>query len=351
MPLNEDVLRGRLQSFYKRNFTSRRNIEVHNLKRVTGGWENEIYSFTLRYEEGRERRREDLILRIYPGNDAPQKSAREFGVMKRLHEVGFPVPRVLHLEMNSSLLGRPFIIMEKIDGRLLSSVFLASPPERRRELMTLFCKLFVDLHALDWRPFARFILGDAPPYEAADPHAFIKRKLSQMRRSIDHFRKHDFDAVLEWLEAGSADVPCTRLSLIHGDYHPENMLLREDGAPFVIDWGAVDIADFRSDLAWTILLTSTYGGPEMREVILCEYERISGQGIEQIEYFEVMAIFRRLFDISVSLSEGAGERGMRPGAETMIKQDADHIKRVYALLLDRTGITLPEIERLISTLT
>jgi hypothetical protein len=69
-----------------------------------------------------------------------------------------------------------------------------------------------------------------------------------------------------------------------------------------------------------------------------------------MEYFEVIALFRRLLDISVSLSDGATKLGMRPGAEVMMRQNVDHIKRAHALLGERTGITIPEIERLISTL-
>lgn len=62
------------------------------------------------------------------------------------------------------------------------------------------------------------------------------------------------------------------------------------------------------------------------------------------------ASLRRLFDISVSLSDGADKLGMRPGAEGLMKQNAGHIKNVYALLRDRTGITIPEIEVLLSSL-
>ena len=338
-------------SLFERRFPSRTDIRICDLTGIIGGWENEVYSFTMGYEEAGERRREDLILRIYPGNDAPQKSAREFNVMEQLDEIGFPVPRVLLLGLNDSPFDKPLVVMEKIDGRLLSSVFFESPEERRGELMTVFCRVFVDLHSLDWRPFAKFIHVDPSISEGTDPYAFIDHKLSRMRRGVDRFRKAGFGAILDWLEERRSVVTCARLSLTHGDYHPKNVLLRSDGAPFIIDWGGADIADFRSDLAWTLLLMSTYVDPEIREVVLGEYKRIAGQRIEQIEYFEVMAIFRRLFDISVSLTEGASEMGMRPGAEEMMKQNVDHIKRVHTLLQERTGITISEIEALLSTLT
>jgi hypothetical protein len=104
------------------------------------------------------------------------------------------------------------------------------------------------------------------------------------------------------------------------------------------------------DVAWTLLLVSTYETPAYRDIILSEYERIAGFTIEHIEYFDVLACAKRLFTISVSLTEGATRMGMRSGAESMMKQHVIHIQNVYDLLCERTGIPLLEVEELISTL-
>ncbi|MBM3237148.1 phosphotransferase family protein [Candidatus Poribacteria bacterium] len=346
MPHKENEIQSGLLSFYERKFPSRKNAQVYSLTQITDGWENEVYSFTIEYEETTERKCEELILRIYPGSDAPQKSVREFNAMKKLHEVGFPVPEVFLLELDNSPFGKPFVIMEKINGRPMGAVFDEAPDKKKEELITLFCKMFVDLHTLNWR----FFVPDTSIYATGNAYMFINRWLSQAQKYLEYFQANDFAPVLDWLKARSLDVPCERLSVTHGDYHPYNILLRNDGAAFVIDWGNVEVADFRSDLAWTLLLTSTYGNPEAREIILSEYEQIAGCKIEQIEYFEVMAILRRLFSISMSLSDGASKLGMRPGAETMMRRNVGHLKNVYALLIERTGITIPKIETLIEIL-
>ena len=346
MSPTEYEIQNKLLSFYEKEFLSKENIQISSLTQITDGWENEVYSFTVEYEGETERKRENLILRIYPGNDAPQKSTKEFNAMKKLHEVGFPVPEVLVLELDSSPFGKPFVIMEMIDGRSMGDVFDESRQEKKQELITLFCKIFVNIHTLDWRPF----VPDTSIFETGDAYTFINRWLAQAQKYMEDFQANEFAPALNWLKERSLDIPYERLSVTHGDYHPYNILLRNDGAAFVIDWGNVEVADFRSDLAWTLLLTSTYGNPEARDIILSEYERIAGYQIERIEYFEVMAILRRLFSISVSLSDGASKLGMRPGAETMMKQNVDHLKNVYALLIDRTGITIPKIETLLETL-
>ena len=342
----EKEIQNKLLSFYEKKYASLKNIKISHLTTISDGWENEVYSFTIECEKAAGRAHEDLILRIYPGDGASQKAAKEFNGMKKLHEVGFPVPEVLILELDDSPFGKPFVIMERIHGRLMGQVIDESPDEKKLELITLFCKMFVDLHALDWESFT----PDPTIYENGDSYTFINNWLSEGQETIDRFQRSEFTPSLNWLRERSLDVPCERLSVIHFDYHPYNVLLRDDGRAFVIDWTNIDVGDFRIDLAWTILLTSTYGNPEAREIILGEYERIAGRKIEQIEYFEVAASLRRLFSIAVSLGDGADKLGMRPEAVEMMKQNVGHIKNVYAFLYDRTGITIPEIEKLMSNI-
>jgi aminoglycoside phosphotransferase (APT) family kinase protein len=132
------------------------------------------------------------------------------------------------------------------------------------------------------------------------------------------------------------------------DFHPLNIIINNEGKPFVIDWTSAQISDPRLDLAWTLLLMSTHGSRETSDTIRKEYERISGYTVEQLGYFDVAVCLRRLFGISVSFKHGPEKLGMRPGAEEMMKQHVGPLKKVYELLTERTGITIPETEKLLS---
>lgn len=325
---------------------SAENVQIHDLTRVSDGWETEVYRFAVDYGEANDRAREDRILRIYPGDDVARKSVHEYSVMEQLYAAGYPVPQVLLLDSEGVHLGKPSMIMERIIGPTLGAIVDRTPLDARREPLKRFCQMFVDLHALDWRLFA----PDPSLYETQEPAAAVIQQLSWWQDSVHAVQISAFDPVFDWLSARLPDVRFGLPSLLHMDYHHYNVLVREeDDAAFVIDWGGSMVADYRIDLAWTLLLMGGHGWPEARALILDGYERAAGRCVEQIEYFDAIACTRRLVSILGSLTVGAAEMGMRPGAEAKMK-NAAHIERVYALLRERTGIAVPEVERLLSTL-
>jgi aminoglycoside phosphotransferase (APT) family kinase protein len=230
--------------------------------------------------------------------------------------------------------------MERIHGRQMWPVWFRSPEEKQKELLTLFCQLFVRLHRLEWQPFVQ---GPAS-FGALDPYALLDREMDKVRPYLDRFPIAGFLPAVEWLE--ERRVPCRRPSVIHWDYHPGNILLREDGSAVVVDWTQVDVSDSRFDLAWTLLLVSTYEGRVWYERILHEYERLAGVKVEQLAFFEVFACLKRLYSVVASLTYGPETLGMRPETAAIMLQQLGASKRVYDLLLERTGIKVPEVEEL-----
>jgi aminoglycoside phosphotransferase (APT) family kinase protein len=332
-----------LQGYCESAFPAWQDVRVGELASISEGWESDIYSFDL--EHGA-RAREGLILRIYPGDDAREKSAREFQGMRRLHQAGYPVPEVLVLERDRSPFGKPFVIMERIEGRMLWPVMFdpSVAGEMQRELLTLFCELFVQLHALDWRPFV-----DADEQARyGNPYTFVDRLLDQFRSVLARSPVPGFAPVMAWLEERRDGVPCSRPAVVHLDFHPGNVLLRDDGSAAVVDWTQVDVADLRLDLAWMLLLIGIYEGAEWRTHVLAEYERLAGSAVEGLAYFDVLACVKRLGSVVISLLEGPEKMGMRPEAVAMMRQQMGPLGSVYDLLVERTGIKVSEIEDLLA---
>ena len=314
-------------------------------EKIAEGWECDVFCFVLETGHGRERERRPFILKVYLGDRADEKSRRELDFLALLGEAGAPVPAVLRSGGGDSPLGRPFLVLERIEGRLAGEVFGETAPENRPTLVTLFCRLLIDLHTLDWRPFAA---AGWLSFPADDPFAFVRQELSVLESKIERFGKGEFLTVLGWLRDRSARVPCRRLSVLHGDYHESNLLLRPDGAPAIIDWGGAGIGDARSDLAWTLLLVGAGQPPGVREMVLAEYERLAGAQVEDLDVFDVLAAARRLLHLSIARSHGAAALGMRPGAEVRMMTKVAHLKDVHDLLRRYTDLAIPEIERLLA---
>lgn len=69
--------------------------------------------------------------------------------------------------------------------------------------------------------------------------------------------------------------------------------------------------------------------------------------MEQLVFFEVYACLKRLYGIVASLTYGPETLGMRPAAEVIMRRQLGASQRVYDLLLDRTGIAVPEVEQIL----
>lgn len=333
-----------LAGYYHRQYPDRVNQLISEVDDITMGWEARLYSFIVEFMEAGRRVREERVVRLYLGNYASEKAANEFKVMGRLFEAGYPVPQVFHLETDGAALGSPFIIMERIRGRNMSEDLRRATGEEFRSLMTVFTELWVDLHNLDEaRLFpGEFKLGSTPEY--------LDETLGSARRRIEEYGLGWLGPVFDWLDEHKAGVTPEGLSIIHRDYHTKNLMLREDGSPVVLDWTAATAGDYRDDLAWAMLLMGTYGDPALRDIILETYQEVSGREVRDIEFFEALAVGRRLIDVSGSLTRGAEEMGLRPEAVEMMRRDSEHLHGVYALLTERTGLRLPEFEDILDNL-
>ncbi len=331
-------MRKSLQKFCRHSFPELKDIRITEPESVSEGWESDVYSFDLEHGSPGDRVLREMILRIYPGNDAYEKSYREFEGMKKLHSAGYPVPEVFALSRDRSPFSKPLMIMERITGQGMWHVLSSSAEEHQMQLLSEFCELEVELHSLDWR-----ILEDEDAGRFNDPWCFIDRYLDMGRHFLKLSGATGFQSALCWLEKRRDLIPCGKPCPVHLDFHPGNIIIRDDGKNFVIDWTQVSVSDYRFDLSWTMLLMSTYMERKWRDLVLNEYRKYSDSPVDSIEYFEVFSCVKRLFSIYTSLNAGPETSGMRAEAAEMMKQQMGAIGRVYSTLIELTGTEIPEV--------
>src|SRR4030067_2977053 len=92
-----------------------------------------------------------------------------------------------------------------------------SPADRQAQLIDQFCRLFVQLHELDWKQF-----DDSLPDD--DPFFFIDRWLNEARGILQSFPEVDGSPFLDWVAAQRDLFACAHPSPAHQDFHPGNIL-------------------------------------------------------------------------------------------------------------------------------
>ena len=71
--------------------------------------------------------------------------------------------------------------------------------------------------------------------------------------------------------------------LCHGDYHPSNVIIQENGTVYIIDWSHVTQGNAAADAARTFLLFSMEGKEEVAEKYLDHFSKTSGIPKESVQ--------------------------------------------------------------------
>ena len=325
-----------LEKFCRSLFPDIEELSINCIQRISDGWECEVFSFVACQPEGPCK---DLILRVYPGLPSSRPDAKcqwEYTVLHTLRTLGYPVPEVYGFSLDLSVAGAPFLLMERIKGTPLDTVYLGSDPGARCSILTEFAALQAKLHSYDPAHFD-------PARSQLDTRELIAAELNEFERYSSTDSQELIRPVMEWLRDNAGKVPPEKPCLIHLDYHPHNILVRRDGAKFVIDWTSARVSDARYDLAWTLLLL---GNRDVQSLYTSEYFRISGRSANGLDYFRVLAATRRLGSILISLRYGPEVLGMRPGAVQPMKHSLNRLRDVYQVVVNGSRIRLPEVEAL-----
>ncbi len=151
----------KLAEYLQRETPRAENLHVTSLVRTLAGSSRETYSFDAEWIE-------DGILKTLPMILQRGASEREFNVLVAMHRAGIKTPEPRFLELDTSTLGEPFLITERVPGRTAyGASMLVEPVPLRRKLADQFIAEMVRLHQLDWRALQLEWLG--APNDLAEP--------------------------------------------------------------------------------------------------------------------------------------------------------------------------------------
>lgn len=267
------------------------------LERVHGGQSNP--TFFLSFDNRR------MVLRKQPpGKLLPSAHAvdREARIMRALADSGVPVPSVLAYVDDAQVIGTPFYVMNRVEGRVFADPFLpgVSPPERAAMFMSMADTL-ASLHGVDWKAIGLADFGNADDYFQRQIRRWSRQwELSKPAQS------DDVDALVQWLES---HVPASTVTAIsHGDFRIGNLLFHptEPRVVAVLDWELSTLGHPLADLAYSALAwhlePSQYMGmkgldlqglgiPPEQDYLARYYARAPRSGVLQ-PFHHVFALFR-----------------------------------------------------------
>ena len=199
-----------------------------SLERISGGQSNPTYFVS--HGDRRMVLRKKPAGKILPGAHAIE---REYRVLAALYPTEVPVPRPILLHEDAGLIGTPFYLMARVEGRVFADCALPElPPAERPGIYMAMADALAKLHRA--RP-EEIGLSDY-----GRPGNYFERQIARWTRQ---WRESDsppiaaLDALADWLPANlPADDGATAIA--HGDFRLGNLLFHpsEPRVVAILDW-------------------------------------------------------------------------------------------------------------------
>ncbi|WP_166903580.1 phosphotransferase family protein [Mycobacterium sp. DL440] len=287
------------------------SFDISGFSAPNAGYSGKTVFFTASWTDQTGHHAEDLVLRaqaddhqLFTVPDAP----RQAEVMKRLGAHGIPVPDIVGIERDPSVLGSPFYLMRRVNGRTPSDV----PSWHKRgwttELTTsgraLLCdnglRALVAVHRIDDPGDLTFLRADGP-----DGSTALQRYLHTLQGWYDWCRddlKVGADTLAEALRVILDSAPDTDAeTVVWGDARVGNMSFGDDlSVAALFDWETAGTGPPDIDLGWWLMFERFLceslgfarlpGAPDDDEIVR-RYQQFGGSLTGDIVYYQLVAAF------------------------------------------------------------
>ena len=145
----------------------------------------------------------------------------------RIEGTGLNIPKILEVTM---IEGKWAIVSEFIKGKTLAQL-MEEDPEKKDEYLALLVDLQLEMHSKTCAHLNK--LKDK-----------MNRKISES--NLDATTRYDLHTRLEGMPKHK--------KVCHGDFNPSNIIITEDGTPYILDWSHATQGNASADAARTYLL-------------------------------------------------------------------------------------------------
>ena len=175
----------------------------------------------------------------------------------RIEGTGLNIPKILEVTM---IEGKWAIVSEFIKGKTLAQL-MKEDPEKKDEYLALLVDLQLEMHSKTCTHLNK--LKDK-----------MNRKISES--NLDATTRYDLHTRLEGMPKHK--------KVCHGDFNPSNIIITEDGTPYILDWSHATQGNASADAARTYLLFWLNGDIEGAKKYLdlfCEKSNTAKQYVQK----------------------------------------------------------------------
>ena len=174
----------------------------------------------------------------------------------RIEQTGLNIPKVLEVTMID---GKWAIVSDFIKGKTLSQL-IEENPEKKGEYIELLVDIQMEVHKKTCPLLNK--LKDK-----------MNRKISETE--LDATTRYDLHTRLEAMPKHN--------KVCHGDFNPSNVIITEDGTPYIIDWSHATQGNASADVARTYLLFWLNGDINGAELYLNTFCRKSDTAKQYVQ--------------------------------------------------------------------
>ncbi|WP_194824244.1 phosphotransferase family protein [Nocardia sp. XZ_19_231] len=292
------------------------DVAVSNLsKPSSGGMSSTTILFDAEWSAGGGTEQGSFVIRMAPEDSSfpvfeSYDLAMQYQVMAGVAAASeVAVPTLRWLELDDSVFGSPFLVMERVEGRAPSDnppyVFfgwLFDATAAERELVAdATVEVIAQVHAID---------DVAQRFPLLDGEGTALRRHFEAQRAWYKWALTDHDVevplierTFEWLEANWPAEPGPEV-LNWGDARPGNILFEGFTPTAVLDWEMATFAPRELDLGWTIFIhrffqdiATRFDQPGLadflrRDAVVAKYEELTGHSVRDLDFYIVYAALR-----------------------------------------------------------
>ncbi len=198
----------------------------------------------------------DRAIKIFNAEYSKADVLNEALNQARIEETGLNIPKVLEVTLID---GKWAIVFEYIKGKTLSQL-MEENPEKKDEYMELLVDLQMSVHAKTCPLLNK--LKDR-----------MSRKIAATE--LDATTRYDLHTRLEGMPKHN--------KVCHGDFSPSNIIIAENGIPYILDWSHATQGNASADVARTYLLFRLNGDISGAELYLDTFCKKSGTAKQYVQ--------------------------------------------------------------------